>query len=125
MEFVESTVLVYAFTNSKWREACRGILGKQGLATDSLAIAEACSKIGTLTGREQEIMFLKSVFRMGNLEILPFDRNLAFSTLRNLKKTPLHFFDCVHYSAAQTFDCSAIYSYDKDFDKLPIKRIEP
>src|SRR3989338_7186216 len=125
MIFIDAPVFISAFTISDNCGKCRNLLESGGFVTNTLVIAESANGIGRIASKDEALQFLRWIFRVGSVNILDVDKNLVFSAMMSLKKSHLSFLDCIHYSTAETYECDAICTYDKDFDKLPIKRIEP
>lgn len=122
--FVDANIIVKAFTDNKEKEKCRGILQEE-FVTNALCLVEAQDAITKISGNSvYGANCVKSVFKGGGA-IVPLDRNLLFEAFRRIEKYNLNIFDLVHYATALINECAAIVSYDKDFDGLEIKRVEP
>lgn len=122
--FVDANVIVKAFTQNKDREKCRNVL-YEDFVTDSLCLVEAQHAIRAISGdRIHASDSIKSVFRAGCL-IIELDRNLLFESFKRTEKYSLNVFDLIHYVAAVLNNCSEFVSYDRDFDNLEIRRVEP
>ncbi|MBI2138737.1 PIN domain-containing protein [Candidatus Woesearchaeota archaeon] len=67
----------------------------------------------------------KAILEAGNIEVIDFDSALWFEVLKGLKRTQLKISDLLHYTAASLRSCRSIISFDRDFDRLEIKRVEP
>ena len=74
--------------------------------------------------KENVIKSLQSILRLKNLKIIDkFNSNSAIEIYKNF---PIKFIDALLASNPQIFQKKTIIvSYDKDFDKLKIIRIEP
>lgn len=74
--------------------------------------------------KEQRIIFLNSLLQLKNLSLKD-DFNLA-TTLNFYKNSSVKFIDCLLASNTRLLSGkTAIISYDKEFDKLKVKRIDP
>ncbi len=125
MIFLDSTVIISSFTISPDKHRCNSYIQSNHFVTDSLVVAESTHNIEKLAGKNTSIIFLKWILQAENIKILDLNGTLLLSLLYNIPKIHVPPYDCIHYSAAETFECEAICTYDKDFDKLPIKRVEP
>ncbi|HLC86320.1 MAG TPA: type II toxin-antitoxin system VapC family toxin [Candidatus Nanoarchaeia archaeon] len=124
MYFVDANVLTQAFTENPNQENCRKILFSE-CVTNTLCLIEAFSIIYLI--KKDKIYAtncIKSLFKT-NCIIVDLDRNLLFESFKRMDKTHLDIFDLIHYTTALINNCSEFVSYDKDFDGLEIKRIEP
>lgn len=124
MIFIDSNVLAYAFYDNDKKERCQQAI-KGGGIIDTVNLIEAYNIIQFEIGREHATKSIRSLLK-SNLSIVDVDINLVFEALkRALKDKNLKFIDLIHYSCALVNGCSAIASYDKDFDNLDIPRKEP
>jgi len=124
MYFVDANVLTQAFTENLNQENCRKILFSE-CVTNMLCLIEAFSMIQLIKkDKLSALQLIKSLFKT-NCNIVDLDKNLLFETFRRIDKTNLDISDLIHYTTALINNCSEIVSYDKDFDGLEIKRIEP
>ena len=122
--FIDSNVFVKYFQDNPQREKCRQILSEDFI-TDSLCIIETGNVILKLSkDREFTANCLRSIYRSDGI-IEPLDINLGYETLKRIAKYDLSFYDLVHYVCALLNNCEAIVSYDKAFDGLELKRVEP
>lgn len=95
--------------------------------TSAVAIAEV---VWVLTGgihkfsREEIRDALSPVLQMGNLRID--DRTALLRGLTTYVGTRIDFIDAFHAALVQDLDPPELYSFDRDFDRIPgITRIEP
>ena len=123
--FVDANVIVYAFTEHPNSGECREVLQKEDLITDTVALLEAYAKVTTISKQAYAEKAAKTLLGLGNLRVFDFDKNLFFEAIKRNKKYKLKISDLVHYTTALINNCEEIISYDKDFDNLEIKRIEP
>ncbi|MBS3156435.1 PIN domain-containing protein [Candidatus Woesearchaeota archaeon] len=124
MNFIDSNIIAYAFYENKNRDRCREFIRKGGM-TDSLALIEAFNIIEHQITRRIAVDSIKSLLK-ANFEIINIDENIVFEALKRSEKyKKLKFLDLVHYIIALIHNCEEFISYDKDFDGLEIKRIEP
>ncbi len=124
-EFLDSNVIVYAFTTNPKKEKCRKALLELNLLTNSLVIAESISQIATITDKEQSKQALTTILKLGNIRILDLDSGMIFEAIRRNQKYHLKLFDLIHYVSALTNNCQSMLSFDKDFDNLELPRREP
>lgn len=123
MKFIDSTIIILAFTNNCNKEKCRNALRRGGI-TNSLVLVESFSSIERIT--KNKILATKSIKGiLGNLKIISVDNNVIFEALKKTEKSNLKFFDLIHYVTASLYNCTSILSYDCDFDRLEIRREEP
>ncbi len=125
-KLVDSDVIVFAFSNNPKKEVCRELIENEKITVNTLILLESFSKVATITkDKELAINMVKIFYQADNIEIVNFDINLFFEALKRSGKCNLKISDLVHYTTALLKGCSAIVSYDKDFDNLEIKRVEP
>jgi len=122
--FVDSVVLIKAFTENPDKDKCRAILyGK--FITNTLCLVEAHHFISLISkNKTHAAMSIKSLFK-GNCVIVDLDKNLLFEAFKRTEKYNLDTFDLINYTTTLLNNCSEFSSYDKDFDGLEIKRVEP
>ncbi|MBI2559166.1 PIN domain-containing protein [Candidatus Woesearchaeota archaeon] len=123
--FVDSNVMIYAFTNNDRKEECRSFLSQENLVTNTLVLLESYAKISTINSEEYSANAIKGVLGLGNITIVDFTSNLLFESLRRSQKYALKISDLVHFTTALLNNCSQMISYDKHFDGLEITRSEP
>ena len=122
--FIDANVIVKAFTDNEDKEKCRNFLNEEFI-TNALCLVEAQQAISKINGNKlYAANCIKSLFKSSAI-ILQLDKNLLFEAFRRIEKYNLNIFDLIHYVTALTNDCTRIFSYDKDFDNLEIKRMEP
>ena len=124
MRFVDANVIIQAFTENNDQERCRKILSGD-FVTNTLCLVEAHHSI-TLIRKDSVYAagVIKSLYRGGGT-IISLDRNLIFESCKRLEKYDLSLFDLIHFVTALLGNCEVMVSYDKHFDGLDIKRIEP
>jgi len=130
--FMDTDVFVNAFVDldeSRKRDSRllleQAISGSVELVTDFLVLTETFYVIEKYKNTNIAIKVLKELLSLGNLEIVPINHITYFESLKRVEKYKLKFNDMVHYTVAMLNDVSGIYSYDKHFDGLEIKRVEP
>ena len=69
------------------------------------------------------VLFLNEAIK-GKIKVLSVETNLLDIVVNNANKFNLDFDDAYQYTAAKTYNLQLV-SFDKDFDKTDIKRIEP
>ena len=125
-KFVDSDVIVFAFTNNPKKEVCRKIVEKGEITVNTLILLESYSKVATITkNRQLAVNMIKLFYKADTIEIVDFGNNLFFEAVKRIGKYNLKISDLVHYTTALLKGCSCIVSYDKHFNNLEIKRTEP
>ena len=130
--FMDTDVLVNALAGpdkTKSRQS-RKLLeqveqGSLCLITDSLVLAETFYIIEKYRGISMAVEMIRKLLTLSNLEIVSLDNFAFFEALKRVTKYKLKMNDMIHYTIALLKNTSGIYSYDKDFNGLEIKRIEP
>lgn len=122
--FIDANVIVKAFTKNDDSEKCRSVLNGE-FVTDALCLVEAQNGIARISGNmAYSAECIKTLFKgVGTIQQL--DRDILFEAFRRIERYNLNIFDLIHYVTALTNNCSGIVSYDRDFDRLEIKRVEP
>ncbi len=124
MNFIDANVIIKSFVDNEDKDKCRKIMS-EGFVVDTLCLVEAQHVISIIKGdKAYASNCIKSLFKSRGI-IVGLDKNLLFEAFRRIDKYELDIFDLVHYSAALINNCPNVVSYDKDFDDLEIKRIEP
>ncbi len=124
MQFVDSNVIIKAFTNNNEKENCRRVLAEEFI-TNTLCLVEAHHAISIIRNdKDYATNSIKSLFKNQGL-IVDLDKDLLFEAFRRIEKYNLNIFDLINYVTALINNCSTFISYDKDFDDLEIKRVEP
>ena len=124
MPFVDSTVLIKAFTENPDKQKCRALVHEK-FVTNALCLVEAHHFISLISKSETHAtMSIKSLFK-SDCAIVDLDKNLLFEAFKITERYQLDIFDLINYVTALLNNCSEIVSYDKDFDGLEIKRVEP
>lgn len=123
MKFIDSTIIAYAFYNNERKDACRCALRTGGI-TNTLNLIEAFIVLERITNRQHASACIKSLLK-SNLTFVAVTNNLLFESLKRTKKYSLHFADLLHYTTALLTNCSAVVSYDKDFENMELVRVEP
>ena len=123
MNFIDTNILVLASYDNAQQIKCQDVI-RGGGVINSLILAETFTVLERIVDRDLAQSAITSFLR-SNLEIVDVDTSIVFTALKESKKTHVHFFDLVHYVTALAKECSAICSYDKDFDSFPLPRREP
>ena len=124
MKFLDSNVIAYAFYKNEYTEKCQNVLREGGLV-DVFNLIESFFIIEKETkSKEIAQKSIKNLLK-SNIQIVDVDINLLFEALKGINNLKLSIFDAIHYSCALMNGCSAIISYDEDFDNLDIPREEP
>ena len=122
--FIDSNVIIKAFVDDRDTEKCKEVL-QEDYITDTVCLIEAQHSISVIKNdKPYAADCIKSLFR-GNGIIIQLDKKLLFESLKRIEKYDLKISDLIHYTTALLNNCSEIVSYDRDFDDLEIKRVEP
>jgi predicted nucleic acid-binding protein len=122
--FIDSVVLIKAFTENPDKLKCRRILSEK-FVTNTLCLVEAHHFIFLISkSKTHAALSLKSLFK-SDCVVVDLNKNLLFEAFKKSEKYKLDTFDLINYVTALLNNCSEIVSYDKDFDNLEIKRVEP
>ena len=124
-KFVDSNVIIYAFTNSNYKQKCRNILTEENLIANTLVLLESYAKIATINSEIYARAAIRNILSLANIKVMDFTNNLFFESVKRSQKYKLKISDLVHCTTALVHNCSEIVSYDKHFDGLDIKRVEP
>lgn len=123
--FIDSNVIIYAFTEHANSKQCREALLKEDLITNTVVLLESYAKLATISNQAHAEKVAGTLLRLNNLSIADFDRNLFFESVKRSRKYRFKISDLIHYTTALLSNCKEIVSYDKHFDNLEINRIEP
>lgn len=123
--FVDSNVIIYAFTNSNQKQECRNILTQENLIINTLVLLESYAKISTINSEVYARVVARNILSLANIRVVDFTNNLFFESIKRNQKYKLKISDLVHYTTALLHNCSEIISYDAHFDDLDVKRVEP
>lgn len=122
--FIDSNVIIKAFTENNDKEKCRRAL-YDDFVTTSLCLVEAQHSLSLIIGNKILASHcIKSLFKK-NITVVQLDKNLLFESFRRIGKYDLNIFDLINYAAALINNCQEFVSYDGHFDDLEIKRVEP
>ena len=122
--FVDSVVLIKAFTENPDKEKCREVLSEK-FVTNSLCLVEAHNLISLISkSKIHATLSIRSLFKKDCI-IVDLGKNLLFEALKRSEKYQLDSFDLINYTTALINNCSEIISYDHDFNNLELKRAEP
>lgn len=122
--FIDSTVIICAFTPNENRESCQKML-KQGGFINGLVLIESFDVIERITKNRAYALRVVRSLMASDLEITQLSNAFIFEALKRSSRNKLRIFDLIHYSTALLNSCSGIVSYDKHFDGLEIRRVEP
>ena len=130
--FIDADIFINAFVklDEKKSKASRLLLdnleqGKVRLLADYLVLIETYYVIEKYKGWQKASDVLKELLTFTCLELAAVDGVLFFEALKRKGKYKLKMNDLVHYTAALLHNAEGMYSYDRDFNGLEIKRIEP
>jgi predicted nucleic acid-binding protein len=124
-KFVDSNVIIFAFTNSSQKQECRNILTEENLITNTLVLLESYAKITTINSEAYAKAAIRNILSLANIKVMDFTNNLFFESVKRSQKYKLKISDLVHFTTALLHNCNEIISYDRHFDGLDIKRAEP
>ena len=124
--FIDSNIVIYAFTKSPNNKQCRELLlNREGLIANTLVLLESYAKLVTITNQPHATKAIKQLLGLENLKILGLDNNLFFEAIKRNKRYQLRISDLIHHTTALLSNCQEIISYDRHFDGLELNRIEP
>ena len=124
MQFVDANVIIKAFTDNNDKEKCRKVLSED-IVINTLCLVEAQHAISII--KDDKIYAsdcIKSLFK-SHAMVVELNKDLLFESFRRIDKYSLNIFDLINYVTALLYNCAKFVSYDKHFDNLEIKRIEP
>ncbi len=122
--FIDSNVIIKAFTGNADNEKCRKIMFED-FVTNTLCLVESHHAISAIKNNKVYASdCIRSIFK-SNGAIVELDGNLLFESFKRADKYSLNIFDLINYTTALIANCSEFVSYDRDFDGLEIKRVEP
>ena len=122
--FLDANVIIKAFTDNKDKEKCRKVLLEE-FVTNALCLVESQHAISIIKNNKKYASdCIKSLFKSNGV-IVELDKNLLFESFKRIEKYDINIFDLINYVAALINNCSEFVSYDKHFDNLEIKRVEP
>jgi len=122
--FLDANVIIKAFTDHKDKEKCRKVLLEE-FVTNTLCLVESQHAISIIKNNKKYASdCIKSLFKSNGV-IVELDKNLLFESFKRIEKYDINIFDLINYVAALINNCSEFVSYDKHFDNLEIKRVEP
>src|SRR3989338_9826812 len=123
-KFIDANVIIKAFTDNKDKEKCKRIIYSD-FVTNTICLVEAHYSITKITSdKTAATIAIKSLFKSNGI-IIDLDKNLLFESLKRNEKYRLDIFDLINYTTALLNECTEFVSYDKDFNGLEIKRVEP
>ena len=124
--FVNAFVLLDATKNRASRELLEKLeKGQINLLTDYFVLAETFHVLERYKGTNKSSEVIRKILTFAYLEIVAIDSFAFFEALKRTEKYQLKINDLIHYTIALLRNAEGIYSYDKDFNRLEIKRIEP
>ena len=122
--FIDSNVIIKAFVEDKDSKKCRKIL-YEDFITNTLCLVEAQHGISTIKNdKAYAADCIKSLFKSNGI-VVQLDKNLLFESFKRIEKYELGISGLINYVTALINNCATFVSYDKDFDNLEIKRVEP
>ncbi len=124
MKFIDSNIIAYAFYENELQRQCQNAIREGGII-NALVLVEAFNIIEYNSSRTYATQVIRSLLK-SSLQIIPVDVNVIFETIKQTEKQKeLRFIDLLHYITALQYNCEAILSYDKDFDRKVLPREEP
>jgi len=122
--FIDSNIIVKAFTDNKDKQKCRNVINGE-FFTNTLCLVEAQHALFLiLKNKITASNCIRSLFKSDGT-IVNLDKNLLFESFKRIQKYNLNLFDLINYVTALINNCSEFVSYDKHFNNLEIKRVEP
>lgn len=124
MKFIDSNIIAYAFYENELQKECQNAVRDGGII-NALVLVEAFNIIEYHSSRIYASQVIRSLLK-SSLQIVPIDVNIIFETIKQAEKQKeLRFIDLLHYTTALQYNCEAILSYDKDFERKVLPREEP
>lgn len=124
-KFIDSNVVIFAFTNSNQKQKCRNAILGDNLIANTLVLIEAYAKITTINSETYARNAIRGILSLGNIKVIDLTNNLFFESLKRSQRYNLKISDLVHYTTAILYSCNEIISYDTHFDNLEVERVEP
>lgn len=127
-KFVDTNILLEAYLREgdKAKRCLRLLKSDADLFTSWLVIGEFEWVLRSVYGfkRSEAAEFLGSVVSLENLEIP--DRKFLSQALKIFREKNVDWADCLNGVTMLSRGAREVYSYDRDFDKIPgVKRLEP
>ena len=123
MNFIDTNVLVLASYENPQQLPCQQVI-REGGVINALVLSETFTVLERIVDRKIARTAIASFLR-SNLEVVDLDASAIFAALKQSKRIDLRFLDLIHYMTALAHECAAFISFDNDFDKLDLPRIEP
>lgn len=124
--FLDSNIILrYLLGDSKASKVERILKDKKILVISDIVIAEVVWTLGRFYKwpKGKIVQFLLVLLKNGNVE---FNENTIFPTLNTFLKYNVRYTDAYISVTMRQSKVKSIYSFDKDFDKIPeINRLEP
>ncbi len=126
--FIDTNILLETYIREGMKALkCQKLLeSDKKLSTSWLIIGEFEWVLRSVyeLSRTQVIKLLTSVININGLEIP--NKKVLLRALKFFKETNTDWTDCLNAAVMKLEKIKEIYSYDRDFDKIPgIKRLEP
>ena len=130
--FIDADVLIHAFDDKDQKKSrkARQLLTevsqeKVTAFTDVIVLIKTFHVTERIRGRETAKAVTKEILSLPGLQVFGVDMNTFFEATKRSEKYRLAINDLIHYVTALYHEAEAIYSYDKDFDGLEIRSMEP
>jgi predicted nucleic acid-binding protein len=128
--YVDANVIVYAALHDPDRgNACAKFLhtvqtGKTKAWTSVLTLAETHHALKKRAGEAAAQDVVRGVLSLP-ITLIPVELAAVLEGLHQCAKHNLQVFDAIHAASARIHGIETIVTYDKDFDRTDLKRVEP
>ena len=129
--YLDTNIFVYAALNHpQYGKKCLALMseindGKKKAYTSIITLSEALHVLIKETKDREKSLLALQFFLSLPIELTQLDLALFLGSMDHVRKSKLKPNDAIHLASALSVQASAIYSYDKDFDNLEIRRVEP
>ena len=128
MYLIDTNIFLELLLDQKKADECEKLLGKilEGELNAATTEFTIHAVQGTLADNPEAIKkFLESINSTINIETLETEMEEDIMISQYSKESSLCFDDALQYTVAQRENVNAIISYDTDFDKTDLERVEP
>ncbi len=128
--YIDSNIFIYvALRHPEFGEPCKSLLqkvqqGKLAAATSVITLCEVHNEVRKHIGKDAAEIVVQSILSMP-LTIFNLDLHSIYGALHQVREHNLKINDAVHFAVALSVKAEAVYSYDRDFEGLEIKRVKP
>jgi len=127
--YIDSNIFIYvALRHPEFGKPCTSLLhkvqqGKFAAATSVMTLCEVHNVVHRHIGKDAAEIVVQSILSLP-LRILNLDLHSIHGALHQAREHKLRINDAIHFAAALSVNADAVYSYDRDFEGLEIKRLE-